>query len=81
MTLLISLDQLDKLEEILLEGGRIPFTGNRLVNEHDAIDTIDDLRESLPGELTKASQIINQGQSYIKEAQHQAEEITLLSMA
>ena len=27
------LDQLDQLEEIVLEGSRLPFTGGRLVNE------------------------------------------------
>ena len=27
------LDQLDQLEEIVLEGSRVPFTGGRLVNE------------------------------------------------
>ena len=29
------LDQLDQLEEIVLEGSRIPFSGGRLVNEQD----------------------------------------------
>ena len=27
------LEQLDQLEEIVLEGSRIPFSGSRLVNE------------------------------------------------
>ena len=26
------LDQLDQLEEVVLEGSRLPFTGGRLVN-------------------------------------------------
>jgi hypothetical protein len=29
------LDQLDQLEEIVLDGSRIPFSGGRLVNEQD----------------------------------------------
>ena len=32
------LDQLDQLEEIVLDGSRIPFSGGRLVNEQDAIE-------------------------------------------
>ena len=34
------LDQLDQLEEIMLEGTRIPFSGGRLVNEQDATDEL-----------------------------------------
>ena len=32
------LDQLDQLEEIVLDGTRVPFSGGRLVNEQDAIE-------------------------------------------
>ena len=35
------LDQLDQLEEIVLEGSRVPFTGGRLVNEGEAVDVLD----------------------------------------
>ena len=35
------LEQLDQLEEIVLEGARVPFSGGRLVNESDAVDILD----------------------------------------
>ena len=42
------LDQLDQLEEIMLEGSRIPFSGGRLVNEQDAVELLDAVREAMP---------------------------------
>ncbi len=45
------LEQLDQLEEIVLEGSRIPFSGGRLVNEQDAVEVLDAVRESLPGQI------------------------------
>ena len=45
---LLILDQLERLEEIILDGARIPFSGSRLVNEHEAIEILDTIRGSLP---------------------------------
>lgn len=46
-------DLLDQLEEIVLDGTRVPFSGSRLVNEQDAIEAMDALREALPLELSR----------------------------
>ena len=56
---LSTLEQLDQLEELLLDGSRVPLTGYVLVNEREAIYLIDSLRESIPTEITKAYEIIN----------------------
>ena len=69
------LDQLDQLEEIVLEGSRIPFSGGRLVNEQDAIETMDALRESLPTQIVQAEELIRQRVGFIEKARQQAEEI------
>jgi hypothetical protein len=69
------LDQLDQLEEIVLEGSRIPFSGGRLVNEQDAVEVMDSLREALPVQLTQADELIRQRESFISSARQQAEEI------
>ena len=53
------LDQLDQLEEILLEGSRIPFSGGRLVNEQDAVELLDAVREALPGQITLVDQLLH----------------------
>ena len=52
------LDQLDHLEEVFLDGARIPFSGNRLVNEQEAIDILDAIREGFPTEISKAVELI-----------------------
>ena len=53
------LDQLDQLEEIVLEGSRVPFTGGRLVNEGEAVDVLDAVREVLPKELERADTVLH----------------------
>jgi F0F1-type ATP synthase membrane subunit b/b' len=69
------LDQLDQLEDIVLDGSRIPFSGGRLVNEQDAIEMMDALREALPNQINQADELIRQRESFIEKARHQAEEI------
>jgi len=69
------LDQLDQLEDIVLEGSRIPFSGGRLVNEQDAIEMMDSLREALPGQISQAEDLIRQREGFIEKARLQAEEI------
>jgi F0F1-type ATP synthase membrane subunit b/b' len=68
-------DQLDQLEEIVLEGSRIPFSGGRLVNEQDAIEVLDALRDSLPKQLAQAVELIRQREEFINQARQQGEEI------
>lgn len=69
------LDQLDQLEEIVLDGSRIPFSGGRLVNEQDAIEAMDALRDSLPVQISQADELLRQREGFIEKARHQAEEI------
>jgi F0F1-type ATP synthase membrane subunit b/b' len=69
------LEQLDQLEDIVLDGSRIPFSGGRLVNEQDAIEMMDALREALPGQIAQAEDLIRQREGFIEKARVQAEEI------
>lgn len=69
------LEQLDQLEEIVLEGSRIPFSGGRLVNEQDAAEVMDALRDSLPAQLSQAVALIRQRDEFIAQARAQADEI------
>ena len=68
------LDQLDQLEEIVLEGSRVPFTGGRLVNEGEAVDVLDAVREVLPKELERAEQLLLKRDEFINTARQQAED-------
>ncbi len=69
------LEQLDQLEEIVLEGSRIPFSGGRLVNEQEAIEVLDAVRETLPGQVNQADQLLQKRDDFITTARKQAEEI------
>ena len=69
------LENLDQLEELFFDGNRIPFSGNRLVNENDAIELLDEIRETLPSQINAANEIINQGDSYVKIAKQKAEDL------
>ena len=69
------LDQLDQLEEVVLEGTRLPFTGGRLVNETDAVELLDSVRDGLPKELERAVKLIDRRDEFINTARQNAEEI------
>ena len=69
------LDQLDQLEDIVLEGSRIPFSGGRLVNEQDAIEVMDSLRAALPVQISQADDLLRQREGFIEKARQQADEI------
>ena len=66
------LDQLDQLEEIVLDGTRVPFCGGRLVNEQDAIELMDAVREALPGQLGQAEALVRQKDEFISTARQQS---------
>lgn len=74
--LITVLDQLDQLEDIvLIEGRRVPLSGGRLVNEQDAIETIDTLRKALPLQLEQAADLLSRREGFIEQARQQAKEI------
>jgi cell division septum initiation protein DivIVA len=73
------IDQLDQIEDLLLEGTRIPFSGGRVVNEQDAIELIDAVRESVPPQLTQAVDLLRQRDEFIAQARKQAEEIVAVA--
>ena len=69
------LDQLDQLEEVVLEGTRVPFSGGRLVNEADAIEILDAVRQTLPGEVERAVELLRQKEAFLIQSRQQVEEI------
>ncbi|MFQ6537145.1 MULTISPECIES: hypothetical protein [Aphanothece] len=73
------IDQLDQIEDLLLDGTRIPFSGGRLVNEQDAIELIDAVRESIPPQLSQAVELLRQRDEFIAQARKQAEEIVAVA--
>ena len=69
------LDQLDQLEEVVLDGTRVPFSGGRLVNEQDAIELMDAVRDALPAQLVKADGLVAKKDEFITQARQKADDI------
>ena len=70
-----TIENLDQLEEILLDGFRVPFSGSRLVNEQETIEILNELRSEIPSELTQASRLVQNQAEFIQSVKKQAEEI------
>lgn len=67
----VTLDQLDQLEEIILQGLRLPLTGMLLVDEEETLEALNRIRESFPPLFQQAQTLIEQRQDYLKQARSQ----------
>lgn len=66
----IELDNLiDELEDVLVEGRRVPFSGRLLIDEERILDIIDRMRVAVPEELKQARRIISEQDRLLNEAQ------------
>ena len=64
---------LDRLEEALVTGSRVPLTARTLVDEQECLDIIDQLRVSLPRELKEARRILEERDEILAQAQDETE--------
>ncbi len=62
----------DRLEEIFNEGRPVWFTHSVVVNEDKILDLIDQMRISIPDEIKKAQQLVNQRDRLLAQAQEEA---------
>ncbi len=69
------IDLIEQLEEILLDGSQIPFTGARLVNEQETLEVLDAIREELPEQLLQAHKLLRQQKEFIKESSRKADKL------
>ena len=68
--------RITQLEDFILKDSpKIPFSGNRAINESDARNLLEQLRAALPEELSKAQQLLAQGESVLAQAREEAERI------
>lgn len=68
--------RIQQLEDFVLKDSpKIPFSGNRAVNESDARNLLEQLRAALPEELTKAKQLLAQGEAVLERAQEEGDRI------
>ena len=64
---------LERLEELFASAAHLPLTSRSLVDEHEALDIIDQMRLSLPRELEQARQTIAAHDEILAQANEQAE--------
>lgn len=66
---------LERLEEILSSGSRLPFTNRTLVDDEECFAVIDQIRLSLPNEIRQARKLNADRAALLDEAQARAEQI------
>ncbi|HEX6492633.1 MAG TPA: hypothetical protein VF112_03920, partial [Candidatus Dormibacteraeota bacterium] len=69
------IDLLDRLESLVVNGKRIVFTPNVVVNEDEALDLIDRARMQLPEEMKQAHWVIEEQDRLIGQARETAEQL------
>ena len=73
------LELIDRLEDLFNESHSVPFTHSVIVDEDKMLDIIDQMRVSIPDEIKKSEQIINQKERFLAQAQEEASRITSLA--
>ena len=63
---------LDRLDEVLSEGSRLPLTSRVLVDEQDYLDVVDQIRLALPEELKSSRRVMAERDQILSEASEQA---------
>lgn len=66
---------LERLEEVLGAGTRLPFTSRALVDDEECFEIIDQIRLSLPNEIRQARKVNADRDAVIDQAQARAEQI------
>jgi len=66
---------LDRLENVLASGSRIPFTGKTMVDEHECLDIVDQLRVAIPEEIKQAKRVVGERDRLVLDAEEQAKRI------
>ena len=69
----------DRLEEIIKDNRRLPFSSLRLVDERRLWPLLDQMRISIPDEVRRAERIIREKDRTIAQAHEEAERIVALA--
>jgi len=69
----------DRLEALLNQGWRIPFTSNVVIHEDDFLDIIDQMRVSIPEEVKQARRVSAERDHVLEQAQQEADRIIALA--
>jgi hypothetical protein len=65
----------DRLEELVGVGKRVPFSGRVMVEEEQFLALVDQLRIAVPNEIKQAQRVIREREHIIAEAQEEAKRV------
>lgn len=65
----------DRLEELLSKGFRVPFTTNAVIDEEAFLDLIDQMRIAIPNEIRQAQRISQERDRIMAQAREEAERL------
>ena len=65
----------DRLEELVGVGKRVPFSGRVMVEEEEFLALVDQLRVTVPNEIKQAQRIIKEREAIVGRAQEEAAKI------
>jgi hypothetical protein len=66
---------LDRLEEVLSSGSRLPFSSRTMIDEQECLDILDQIRVALPEEIKQARRVNAEHDSILAEAESRAQQL------
>lgn len=69
------LQLIDKLEQLVISGGRLPLSTRIIVDEQQILDVIDQLRVTVPEEIKQARRVSSERERVLEQAESEAEKI------
>ena len=66
---------IERLSELIREARSMPLSSSALVNRQEVLEIVDQLRASLPSEITRARSILADGQEVLERAGHEAQRV------
>jgi hypothetical protein len=66
---------LDRLEEALVTGSRVPLMARTLVDEQECLDILDQMRVAMPTEIKEARRVIAERDHILAQAREETERI------
>ncbi|MBD2208871.1 DivIVA domain-containing protein [Calothrix sp. FACHB-156] len=75
------LQELNRLEEIILSSLRIPLTGRTLVDEEKLLEQLDFIRVSLPAVFQEAAMLLDQKEEILLEAEEYGQQVVEAAQA
>jgi cell division septum initiation protein DivIVA len=69
----------ERLEQVLAQGWRVPFTTNAVIDEDAFIDIVEQMHIAIPTEIRQAQQIVQQKERILAQAREEAERMVAQS--